>query len=133
MVEAPDPKADPWISSPPAETRNAASAGTALPPVHGFVWDDGKVTTTIDHPDAANATFVFGINDRGDTVGFYDDADGNFQGFLRDRRGHFTDIDAPGAELGTQVTGINERGEIVGTVSCENRIHRTVSAGLHAC
>jgi uncharacterized membrane protein len=93
-----------------------APAGGAPPPVHGFVWDDGEITT-IDHPDAANGTFVFRINDRGDTVGFYDDADGNFQGFLRDRRGRFTDVDAPGAELGTQPASINDRGEIAGAVT----------------
>jgi hypothetical protein len=90
--------------------------GTPVPPVHGFVWDDGDVTT-IDHPDAANGTFLFGINDRGATVGFYDDAHGNLHGFLRDRRGRFTPIDAPGAELGTQPASINDRGEIVGAVA----------------
>jgi hypothetical protein len=89
-----------------------APTGTT-PPVHGFVWHDGEVTT-IDHPDAANGTFVFGINDRGDTVGFYDDAAGNFHGFLRDRRGRIESVDAPGAELGTQPAAINDRGETVG-------------------
>jgi uncharacterized membrane protein len=97
-------------------TVDHAPGGSAPPPVHGFVWDDGEVTT-IDHPDAANGTFVFGINNRGDTVGYYDLADGTIRGFLRDRRGRFTDIDAPGAESGTLVASINDRGEMVGGVS----------------
>jgi hypothetical protein len=91
-----------------------APAGTT-PPVHGVVWDHGRFTT-IDHPDAANGTFLFGINDRGDTVGFYDDTDGNLHGFLRDHRGRFTPINAPGAETGTEPLSINDRGEIVGAV-----------------
>jgi uncharacterized membrane protein len=91
-------------------------AGPTPSPVHGFVWDDGEITT-IDHPDAANGTFLFGINDRGDTVGFYDDAAGVFHGFLRDRRGRFTPVDAPGAVLGTQPISINDRREIVGAVA----------------
>ncbi|MGH9214164.1 MAG: hypothetical protein ACRD2C_26365 [Acidimicrobiales bacterium] len=80
---------------------------------HGFVWDDGEVTT-IDHPRAEIGTFIFGINDRRDTVGFYLTADGSYHGFLRDRRGRFTNIEAPGAELGTAVLSINDRDEMVG-------------------
>jgi hypothetical protein len=54
------------------------------------------------------------VNDRGETVGFYDDANSNFHGFLRSRRGHFTSVDAPGGELGTAPASINDRGEMVG-------------------
>jgi hypothetical protein len=86
--------------------------------IHGFVWDDRKVTT-IDFP-RAEATFPFGINNRGDTVGVYYLADGSSHGFLRDRRGRFTSIDAPGAELGTMVASINDRGEMVGATSHED-------------
>ena len=84
--------------------------------VHGFVWDDGDVTT-IDVP-GATATLVLGINNHGDTVGSYIDADGRYHGFLRYRRGVVTTLpDAPGADPtsgGTQPAGINDRGHVVG-------------------
>jgi hypothetical protein len=89
--------------------------GATPPPVHGFVWDNGEVTT-IDHPDAVNGTYVYGINNRGDTVGSYYDADDRAHGFLRDRRGRYTAIDVPGAERGTLVLSVNDRGETVGSV-----------------
>jgi hypothetical protein len=89
--------------------------GPTPPPVHGFVWDDGEVTT-VDHPDAVYGTYVFGINNRGDTVGWYYDADDRARGFLRDRRGRYTAIDFPGAERGTLVASVNDRGETVGGV-----------------
>jgi hypothetical protein len=89
--------------------------GATPHPEHGFIWDDGEVTT-VDHPDAANGTWLFGINNRGDTVGWYYDRDDRAHGFLRDRRGRYTTIDVPGAERGTLVTSVNDRGETVGGV-----------------
>ena len=84
--------------------------------VHGFVWRDGDVET-VDVPGAA-ATFLVGINNRGQMVGSYIDAEGAYHGFVRDRRGRVTTLpEAPGAEPtagGTQPTSINERGQIVG-------------------
>jgi probable HAF family extracellular repeat protein len=83
---------------------------------HGFVWDDGDLTT-IDLP-GATATFVLGINNRGQMVGSYIDADGNYHGFLRDPNGAVTTLpDAPVADPtagGTQPASINDRGQIVG-------------------
>ena len=87
--------------------------------VHGFRWDHGTFTT-VDVRDAT-ATFPFGINNRGQIVGVYVDAHGDYHGFYRDRNGAVTTLpDAPGAAPavgGTQPTAINEHGQIVGTAA----------------
>ena len=57
--------------------------------------------TTIDFPGGFN-TSAYSINDLGDVVGHYDDADGNTHGFLL-HRGQYTTIDVPGAMLGMRV------------------------------
>jgi uncharacterized membrane protein len=59
------------------------------------------------------STAYFGVNNKGETVGAYSDADGTPHGFLRDKRGRFETIDVPGASL-TLALGINERGKVVG-------------------
>jgi uncharacterized membrane protein len=89
-----------------------------MPPgvVHGFLWDDGGYQT-IDVPDAA-ATAALGINNHGQMVGSYIDAQGTYHGFVRDRNGAVTTLpEAPGADAasgGTQPASINERRQIVG-------------------
>jgi uncharacterized membrane protein len=84
--------------------------------LHGFLWDDGDFKT-IDVPGAAT-TAVLGINDRGQMVGSYIDAEGAYHGFLRDPKGAVTTLpEASGADPasgGTQPASINERGQIVG-------------------
>lgn len=65
----------------------------------------------IDPPGALLAV-GFGINDRRDTVGGFDDAFGS-HGFIRDRHGNFTTVDIPGA-IFTEIRGINNRGVTVG-------------------
>jgi probable HAF family extracellular repeat protein len=80
---------------------------------HGYLLDKG-VFTTIDHPDAVAETVVTAINNRGQIVGQYFDADGTEHGFLLDD-GVFTTIDHPDAgPLGTAPIGLNDRGQIVG-------------------
>jgi probable HAF family extracellular repeat protein len=76
----------------------------------GFLLDRGRFTR-IDFPGAVN-TVARGLNDRGQVVGGYLDADGRFHGFLWDK-GRFTTIDVPGAG-GTTATDINNRGQIAG-------------------
>jgi hypothetical protein len=71
---------------------------------HGFVADN-NVFTTIDAPGAGFYTVVFGIDDRGRTVGGYVDDRGTLHGFLRDKEA-FTVIDFPGAAA-TFVSRIN--------------------------
>ncbi len=66
---------------------------------------------TIDYPGATN-TQVNGINDAGDTVGFYVDAAQKTHGFLL-KQGKFTSLDFTGATA-TQARAINNAGDIAG-------------------
>ena len=79
---------------------------------HGFLRDVNGNFTTIDVP---NATFtgITAVNDRGEMVGVYDDAEGARHAFLLDD-GVVAIIDAPAATGVTVPFGINNDGEIVG-------------------
>jgi probable HAF family extracellular repeat protein len=88
-----------------------------LGPVRGFRWDRG-VFTRIDFANAAT-TAPYDINNRGQIVGNYGDADGVQHGFLF-HRGVFTSIDHPLATrapglTATRLVGINDSGRIVGS------------------
>jgi uncharacterized membrane protein len=83
---------------------------------HGFVLDN-RVFTTLDAPGTGAFTVTFGINDSGQTVGGYVDAQGTLHGFLLDR-GQFTVIDVPGAKA-TFAARINAQGQIIGVYSEE--------------
>src|SRR5262245_62166436 len=76
-----------------ADPPPAAAGNTS----HGFILDHG-VVTPIDHPNATTApltrnaqagTVTTGINDRGEILGAYEDADRVIRHFVRDRRGRF--------------------------------------------
>jgi probable HAF family extracellular repeat protein len=67
--------------------------------------------TLIDYPDAAS-TQAWGINSRGDIVGFYTGADKNSHGFLFNG-GRYTAINYPGATV-SFANGINPQGDVVG-------------------
>jgi probable HAF family extracellular repeat protein len=92
-------------------------------PGHGFLLDSGTFTT-IDVPDDSGPrpTQITGINNRGQMVGAFVDAQGMLHAFLRDERGAITEIDHPDATppsgapspFGTSPFGINEQGQIVG-------------------
>jgi uncharacterized membrane protein len=89
--------------------------GAPAPPssVHGFIRDRHGDTETFEVPffQLHNAS---DINNRGQIVGYYDDAGrAGGGGFLRDRGGAITDIRYPGAPY-TNVHSINDRGQIVG-------------------
>ena len=86
-------------------------------PVHGFVWENGR-SKTCDVP-GATTTAPYEINNRGEIVGNYGDADGAQHGFVL-RRGVVTPIDHPAATnapdmTGTRVVGIDDRGRLVGS------------------
>jgi probable HAF family extracellular repeat protein len=88
-------------------------------PVHGFVLQRGRYAS-FDAPGAVLWTLPFGINNRGQIVGFTTDGPGlrqsqEIHGFLlaKGAGGPFTGIDVPGAPA-TGATGINDRGQIVG-------------------
>jgi probable HAF family extracellular repeat protein len=71
----------------------------------------------LDFPNAV-LTVAYDINNSGDVVGFYEDTNLEFHGFVYDpATGAFTSIDYPNpvCTTGTDARGINERGDIVGT------------------
>jgi probable HAF family extracellular repeat protein len=70
--------------------------------------------TRIDFP-GARVTVAAGVNNRGQVVGGYLDAQGTPHGYRWDK-GRFTTIDVPGSS-GTMVGDLNDRGEIVGVYS----------------
>ncbi|HUL71374.1 MAG TPA: hypothetical protein VLT17_14190 [Gemmatimonadales bacterium] len=61
---------------------DASSCGSTLDGHHGFLIR-GRTFRTVDIP-GATTTFAFGINDRGQIVGGYADAQGMFHAFLLD-------------------------------------------------
>jgi probable HAF family extracellular repeat protein len=93
-----------------------ASAASTSPrsPFPGFLLDRGRYTT-FDAPEAGFATLPYGINDRGQIVGRYNDASSE-QGFLRYKAGRFINIKIRGAQSAWAVN-INNRGQIVGIYS----------------
>jgi probable HAF family extracellular repeat protein len=84
-------------------------------PIPGFLLDRGRYTR-FDAPGAGQDTVPASINNRGQIVGAYRDADFGMHGFLRYQAGRFTTIDLPGAK-GTGPYRINDRGQIVGRYS----------------
>ncbi len=80
---------------------------------HSFLYTGGSFTA-IDVP-GAGYTYVTGINDLGQVVGWFVYAEGGRHAFL-DTGGSFTIIDVPGAS-DTYAYGINDNGEIVGYYS----------------
>ena len=66
----------------------------------------------IDDPDGVNGTYVQGIDNAGDIVGFYTDATITTHGFLLSG-GVYTTIDYPGSQ-NTELYGVNAVGQIVG-------------------
>lgn len=86
--------------------------------LRGFVMRGGSFTP-IDFP-GSDATTVTGINDRGQTVGYYD-AGGTRRGFLLSD-GRFTTIDQPGSSF-TLPSRIDNRGRIVGGYGDPNGVN----------
>jgi uncharacterized membrane protein len=79
---------------------------------HGYLLSGGSFTT-IDVP-GATLTAVFGLNDLGDVVGSYIDADRARHGFLLSGGNYTTiDVDVPNA-TNNYATGINDAGQISG-------------------
>src|SRR5215472_171457 len=80
--------------------------------LHGFLLSDGNFTT-IDFPGAVGQTVAGDINERGQTVGNYEDASGKLHGFLLSNE-NFTTFDFPGAFSTTVPFGIAANGDIAG-------------------
>ena len=102
-----------------ADPPPAAAGNTS----HGFLVDR-DVVRTIDHPDATTipatpdrqaGTATIGINDRGEILGAYEDAERGGHHFVLGRRGRFEPIDdPPGGSDFDEYVDINNRGELVG-------------------
>ena len=93
----------------------AADRGRKVPAATSgnLLLSKGVFTPLADVPGAGRTAHV-AINNRGQTVGTYDDGSGPpFHGFLRDKRGRFTRFDVPGASS-TLPLGINDHGHVVG-------------------
>ena len=50
--------------------------------MHGFTWTPERRFQTVDDPHGIGMTTINGVNDQGQLVGFYTDADGNTDGLL---------------------------------------------------
>lgn len=71
--------------------------------------------TTITVPNSTSTT-VNGVNDLGDLVGFYTQADGTRHGFVWYHTGVIETVDNPGSAYTTVPMGINKTGTVVGGV-----------------
>lgn len=82
-----------------------------LHPNKGFTLTLPASFTPENYPNSVQ-TQVIGIDNRGDTDGFYVDGAGVTHGFL-DRNGTFTNVDLPGTTF-NQLLGLNNRGDAAG-------------------
>ena len=78
----------------------------------GFTLIDG-VFTTYDVPDSERTVF-YGLNNAGQTAGFYVDQDGIYHGIIL-QNGELTEFNFPGA-VDTQPYGIGEAGQLIGNI-----------------
>lgn len=76
----------------------------------------GQDFVSIEVPGAANGTYPFGINGRGQVVGYYYVDAFTPHGFLRETDGSLVPIDLAGATRGTLPAAINARGDIAGSL-----------------
>jgi probable HAF family extracellular repeat protein len=100
----------------PTLLRAGAPAADTSPrtPLPGYLLQRGRYTR-FDAPGAGLVTGPSGINNRGQVVGYYveADADGTYHAFRRNARGRITEITIPGAAAAV-ASKINDRGQIVG-------------------
>jgi probable HAF family extracellular repeat protein len=82
--------------------------------LHGFLFSGGQYTT-LDDPLAGpgGGTEAYGINNAGQIVGRFSNADGSVSGGFLLSHGQYTTLDVPNG-LYTTASGINDRGQIVG-------------------
>src|SRR5262249_39603878 len=80
---------------------------------HGYFWRDGELTP-IDGPDSIN-TIAFFLNNQGQVVGYWVDAQTRSRRAYVWQKGVFSPIAAPDeGPGGTRAVGVNNHGEIVG-------------------
>ncbi len=110
------------LSAPPA-------GSYGIPGSSGFILEDG-VYSTFDYPNSIG-THPTGINDDGDIVGLWKDANNVLHGFLL-KDGSFSSIDVPAA-IKTYADGINNAGEVVGRYFDSNSVQHgfVLSRGVY--
>lgn len=93
---------------------------------HAFLRKEGGKIVTFDAPNVgyptqptlgSAGTIPTGINNEGDIVGYYTDANGAYHGFVRSARGKFRIIDDPSSTSAPSATiaqAINDWGTVVG-------------------
>jgi probable HAF family extracellular repeat protein len=82
-------------------------------PSSGFVRLPDGSFSLFTYP-GAYSTFPYGVNDKGQIAGTFQNDDGSYHGFVRHADLSFEVIEFPSGCC-TQVTGINNRGEVIGT------------------
>jgi hypothetical protein len=91
----------------------AAPQQTPADPAGAFVFRDGRFTPLGGVPGAAASGHV-NLNNRGQVIGVYLDAQGVIRSFVKDRRGPVMTFAVPGA-VATLAGGVNDRGQVAGT------------------
>ena len=94
---------------------------------HGLIRATDGTLTSFDVPVAGAMTFVRGINNLGQIVGYYSKS--GLHGFLRNGDGAFSLFDAPGGFGTTLALGINNLGQIVGEYTNANGIYGFIRDG----
>jgi hypothetical protein len=83
---------------------------------HGFLRDRRGTIQTIDVSFTGNqGTVTWAINAAGEISGYYIDANGNTQAFVRSPAGQITQVDVPGATFGAESENVNNGGVIDGS------------------
>jgi uncharacterized membrane protein len=80
-------------------------------PVEGFTYSNGTYAKIKSYPQATG-TYAEGLNNNGDIVGFYVDADFGYHGFIL-KDGKFTSYDPPGS-IETFASAINDDDVAIG-------------------
>jgi probable HAF family extracellular repeat protein len=108
-----------------------SGANPTQPSVLGFLYENGDYTTLIAPGAAVGSTTAFGINNKGQIVGYSSNGgtgqSGNSQPFLYNGS-TYTTLNVPGAIGGSYATGINNKGQIVGYVGSEGFLY---SGGIY--
>ncbi|MGB7076596.1 MAG: hypothetical protein WBD53_05355 [Xanthobacteraceae bacterium] len=110
-----------YVGTLPSDTLNMPSQATDYVfesgPWQGFLYNNGVYTTLNDPSSGAVSTEAFAINNSGEVVGIYTDANGANHGFVYEN-GNYTTLDAPSAGTGTREGtipfAVNNAGQIVG-------------------
>jgi uncharacterized membrane protein len=95
-------------------TPQPAAAATPADPAGALLRSPGGRFTPLGGVPGASTAGHINVNNRGQVVGGYLDAQGVARSFVKDRRGRVTTFAVPGAAA-TVAAGINDHGQIAGT------------------